>query len=381
MGELVLLILPVLLVLFYLIIHNYKKNRDDGYNRGTDNYNRNPYGYDRGSQPKEEKKSSKPGFFSSLFGYEPMLPFDEEAITWCAQFVGMDEKEFKAILRKVPMHYSQFSLRKRSGGYRTISAPQGQLLWVQRTIYKRILLPVNLHPAAKGFRHKVSIVDNAKPHLGKDNVLKVDIMDFFGSIKLYTVIEAFKKIGYPQNISEVLAALCCLNKRLPQGAPTSPALSNIVAYGMDQKLAALSGEYELTYTRYADDLTFSGDSISQDVILPKIAKILKEEGFALKIKKTRYLPQNRRKIITGISISSGEKLTIPKAKKREVRQNVHYILKRGLSGHQRHIKSSDPAYLKRLLGYLSFWHSVEPDNKYVIDSLKALRRLEKRNTI
>lgn len=89
------------------------------------------------------------------------------------------------------------------------------------------------------------------------------------------------------------------------------------------------------------------------------------------------MDKNKRKIITGISISSGEKLTIPKAKKREIRKNVHYILTKGLTGHQRHIKSTDPAYLKRIIGYLNFWHSVEPENQYVIDSINSLKKLEK----
>ena len=114
------------------------------------------------------------------------------------------------------------------------------------------------------------------------------------------MIKAFKSIGYPGNVSKILAELCC------------------------------------------------------------------KEG---------YLPQYKRKIITGVSISSGTKLTIPKAKKREMRKNIYFILTKGLAEHQRYIGSTDPVYLKRIIGYLHYWQSIEPDNRYVTDSIIALKRI------
>lgn len=386
MTEISLLIVIIIAIL--IAIRLIKNNRtEDGYNRGTDNYDRGSSNYNKGTDKvklpkykkkpislfgKEEKKSFRSSF--SEFFSSP-LPFDEEAISWCTNLLAIDKSELKAILRHIKGQYKVFNIRKRSGGYRTISAPSIRLLAIQKTIYHRILLPVNLHPAATGFRKDISITHNARPHLGKDEVLKTDIIDFFDSIHQYTVVNAFKKIGYPSNISKLLAELCCLRKRLPQGAPTSPALSNIIAYEMDKKLIYLSAEYDLTYTRYADDLIFSGNNIPYHAVLSKITEIIKSEGFALKISKNRHIDKNRRKIITGISISSGKKLTIPKAKKREIRKNVYFILTRGLVEHQKHIGSHDPSYLKRLLGYLSFWHSVEPENKYVTDSISALKKL------
>lgn len=372
--------------IFKLLNHGGKGN----YNRNTDNYNRGANNHAGDSEnkrkapksisfslfgTKNKEKEYKPSLFSDWF--YPTLIYDKEAISWCANLFALDSGELKSILRDMQGQYKRFRIGKRSGGYRTISAPNGQLRAIQKTIYYKLLLPVNIHPAATGFRKNVSIVDNAKPHLGKNCVLKTDIIDFFGSIHQYDVARAFEKIGYPTNISELLAELCCLRKRLPQGAPTSPALSNIIAYDMDRALIDMAKEHGLTYTRYADDMTFSGDAIDQEKLFPKIAKIVRKNGFALKLKKTRFMDKNKRKIITGISISSGEKLTIPKAKKREVRKNVHYILTKGLAGHQRHIKSTDPAYLKRIIGYLNFWHSVEPENQYVIDSINSLKKLEK----
>lgn len=301
--------------------------------------------------------------------------FDEEALDWCANLLGVDKGALIGILKDPSGEYREFWMGKRKGGYRMISAPNKELKAIQDTIYHRILLPVNIHPAAMGFRRQRSIADNVRPHLGKEHVLKTDIHDFFGSIRSIRVRQTFEKIGYPKNISKVLGALCCSNRRIPQGASTSPALSNIIAYEMDRKLAALAAEHELTYTRYADDLTFSGDTFTKEQILPLIQQIVREEKFELNHKKTRFLDGHKRKIITGVSISSGVKLTIPKTQKRKIRQSVHFIQTKGLAEHQRHIGSNDPVYLKRLIGKLCYWRSIEPDNTYLSGAIDAMRRV------
>ena len=312
----------------------------------------------------------------------PVVPyapsFEKEAVIWCAALLGVEVNRLEEILNNVSGHYQEFWMRKRSRGYRMISAPDKDLQAIQSTIYSRILSSVTIvHPAAVGFRCGRSVVDNAAPHLGKRYVLKMDIHDFFGSIRSPRVRQTFKKIGYPENVSKVLGALCCLHRHLPQGAPTSPALSNIVGYEMDRKLAALAAEYGLTYTRYADDLTFSGDVFPKEQIIPQVKRIIRDEKFEPNHKKTHFMNQSSRKIITGVSVASGVKLTIPKSKKREIRKNVYFILTKGLAEHQRRIGSHDPAYLKRLIGMLCYWRAIEPDNTYASDSIAALKRLEK----
>ena len=199
----------------------------------------------------------------------------------------------------------------------------------------------------------------------------------FLSIRSPRVKQTFENIGYPKNISKVLGELCCRRRQLPQGASTSPALSNIIAYEMDRKLAVMAEEFGLAYTRYADDLTFSGDVFPKEQVLVRVKEIIREEKFEPNHEKTRFLNEYDRKIITGISVSSGVKLTIPKARKREIRKNVYFILTKGLAEHQRRIGSHDPAYLKRLIGTLCYWRSIEPDNTYVSDSIAALKRLQK----
>lgn len=365
--------------LAYKIISSSRK--EEGYQRWkAGNYSGNTSRAHAKSARIAQIKNSPDAFrkrrnTSSLSGRSGSYRFKQEAITWCTNLLQIKEEELRTILDKVPAQYTCFSFRKRSGGYRHIDAPGKLLMSVQQTIYHRILISVPIHPAAMGFRQGVSISENARAHLGKQCVLKVDLHDFFPSIRSTRIKAVFEEMGYPSPVARMLAELCCLKRKLPQGAPTSPALSNIVATSLDKKMEALARNHGLTYTRYADDLTFSGDSLSKDLLLLSIKQIVEEEGFTLNEKKTRFLSAHKRKIITGVSVSSGVKLTIPRAKKREIRKAVHFILTKGLQEHQAHIGSTDPVYLKRLLGYLAYWHSIEPENRYVIESMAELKRL------
>ena len=309
--------------------------------------------------------------------YSSKFPYDDAMITWCAGFLGANKQELVKILKNTPKHYKHFRLRKRKGGSRKISAPVPNLKLIQQTIYLRSLLPVHLHSAATGFRQGMSIVDNASVHLGNKYILKTDIHDFFGSIHTNRVQKVFEKIGYPEHVAKILTHLCCLNRCLPQGAPTSPALSNIIAYEMDRQLTLLARRYNLTYSRYADDLTFSGNLISDNALLLKVKEIVEEQKFKLNDAKTRFIKPNNQKIVTGISISSGVKLTIPKKKKRELRQIIYFIRTKGLDEHKKYIQSTDSIYLKRIIGYLYFWLSVEPDNQYVRTSIDTLEKIGK----
>lgn len=378
-----LFIVAIVIVVVCALIKIFSNGRErDGYDKkGNGNYNRGSVDL---VEPKPQK--NRPRLFSIFkshkeeAGYSNKSPFcifryNNKAINWCAVFFSLSRSEFEQILGYIPQQYKCFKMRKRSGGFRTISAPEGKLLEIQQHIYYHMLQPVPCHPAATGFRQGKSIVDNVRPHLGKKQILKTDLHDFFGSIHQHRVKSAFEQIGYPVIIAEILAQLCCLQKCLPQGSPASPALSNIIASRMDDRLVGLAKKYNLTYTRYADDLTFSGDFIPEEDFLSKLNTIVLREGFALNVKKTRFIGESGRKIVTGVSISSGVKLTIPKKKKREIRKNVYFVLTKGVAEHQRAIGSRHPAYVKCLLGQLSYWLSVEPDNQYVRKSIKALKKL------
>lgn len=372
MNEIILLAICTFVpFLIYKIISSSKKQ--EGYERWKAQ-NR------RVTEEPEKSGTDRKGLFGNSFEHRHSSKrpkFSLTSLIWCANLLGVEDKKLQAILKNINAQYSVFWISKRRGGYRRISAPGKELKAIQDTIYHRILSPVNIHPAAIGFRQQRCVADNARPHLGKRYVLKVDIHDFFQSIRSTRVRKTFREIGYPLNEAKLLTALCCYNYCLPQGASTSPALSNIIAYELDRKMDALAMTYGLTYTRYADDLTFSGDFFPKEVVYSLIEKIIREEKFELNHKKTSFMEEHDRKIITGVSISSGVKMTIPKARKREIRKNVYFILTKGLAEHQRRIGSTDPVYLKRLIGELCYWRSIEPDNTYVSDSIAALKRLEK----
>ena len=260
--------------------------------------------------------------------------------------------------------YREFTIPKRSGGIRIISAPYPSLNNVQEWIYQVLLLPrTALSEYATGFVPGKSIVDNASCHVGHCALLKMDIKDFFPSITINRVISVFKNLGYYPRMAYYLAALCCENGHLPQGAPTSPMLSNIIAKRLDRRLSKLAECFDLTYTRYADDLTFSGDRIPIRFI-EVVNKVVSSEGFMVNGSKTKRLGDGNRKIITGVSISSGE-VCIPRDKKRRLRQEAYYIKKYGLKSHMRHCHINDPLFALQFAGKMAYWKSVEPNHPYV----------------
>ncbi len=287
-----------------------------------------------------------------------------------ASMMQLDADTLKRMIVSSHSFYHSFTIPKRKGGTRQIDAPYPSMMRAQQWIYHEILSKIPISSSATGFIPHHSIIDNASAHLGQRCLLLIDVKDFFPSIKWYKVFAVFKLLGYPQNIAQYLASLCCLNGHAPQGAVTSPALSNVIARRLDARIAGLAKRYGVNYTRYADDMTFSGDSISKR-FQSFVNRIIEEDGFRINRDKTRFIKGKHQKIVTGISISE-DKLTVPKSKRREVRQHVYYINKYGLLDHQKRIGNNDPIFLERLVGYLHFWHSVEPKNKFVNKSLESL---------
>lgn len=224
----------------------------------------------------------------------------------------------------------------------------------------------------KGFIKKTSIADNARVHLDRNFILKMDIENFFPSIKMNRIMSIFRNLGYTKKISYYLSSICCLHGALPQGAVTSPCLSNIIAKRMDARITGLAVRFVLNYTRYAWWFYSVRRYTTSKNHWLYWRNCQSRRFFLINKKKTSLIGKGKQKIITGISISSGE-LKIPREKKREVRQSVHYVLMKGLFEHQKHINSFDPIYVERLLGYLFFWLSVEPDNEFVKSSISKLK--------
>lgn len=258
---------------------------------------------------------------------------------------------------------------------REISSPRSALKSVQRWILENILYSVEPHYSAVGFRRDKSILDHAGVHNSSAMILKLDIADFFPSIFLPRIIGVFKGFGYSPGVAFTLASLCCLHGSLPQGAVTSPALSNLVCRRMDVRLAALSKKLRLKFSRYADDMAISGKKVDLS-ILPLVEKILKEEGFILRSDKTRIYNECSKRVLTGLSAArSGVKLL--RSDRRQLRATFHQIRKFGLISYVSNHKIRDPVFLDRLIGRFSFWCFVEPNNISAREALQYLKAQKK----
>ena len=281
-----------------------------------------------------------------------------------AERLDFPEATLEALLACADDEYHVFQIPKRRGGHRAIAAPSSLLLDCQRRIAARILSAGSCHPAARGFVRDLGILDNAGAHLGGAHVLKLDLEDFFGSISEARVVDVFRALSIHEGPARDLARLCCRRGALPQGAATSPPLSNLVAIDLDRRLQALAEDKALCYTRYADDLTFSGADL-RPALIREVEREVAAEGFRLHPKKTRLLRNRGRRVVTGISIAT-DVPKVPRELKRRLRQEVHYVLCYGYLSFADRMKLENPAtYLESLLGRLAFWRWVEPHDRFL----------------
>lgn len=212
-------------------------------------------------------------------------------------------------------HYTSFPVKKRDGGVREIFAPKPYLKGVQRQILDDLLHRVRLNSHAEGFRRKRSVLTNAKRHIGKKVVIKMDVKDFFPSITFERVLGMFISLGYPRQVSLLLTRLVTHNGRLPIGAPTSPAISNIVCRRLDKRFSGLGEKAGFDYSRYADDITISSNNKGVNRMIPFFKEIMSEEGFETNETKLRILRSGGRQKITGIVVNKK-----PNLDKKEIRK-------------------------------------------------------------
>jgi RNA-directed DNA polymerase len=227
--------------------------------------------------------------------------------------VSLGELEWLADLKGWASHYYYRVLPKPSGAIRLIEAPKTRLKIAQKKILAEILEKIPPHPAVHGFLKGHSIKTFVAPHVGQRVVLKMDLEDFFPSISRARVQALFRTMGYPESVADLLGSLCATaaphqyetynRPHLPQGAPTSPALANLCAYRVDCRLTGLAQAAGASYTRYADDLAFSGDDAFERCARRfsiHVASILMEEGFSVHHRKTRIMRQSVRQHLAGL---------------------------------------------------------------------------------
>lgn len=272
-----------------------------------------------------------------------------------AMEISVNELRFLSFHRKISKtnHYQRFYMPKKSGGKRLISAPMPRLKKAQHWVLNHILYQVELHSAAHGFVPQKSIVSNAAQHTGQALVINLDFKDFFPTFTYKRVKGCFKALGYSDQIATIFSLICTEplvdeveldgqnyfiqkgERFLPQGAPSSPALTNILCRKLDKRLAGVAQKFGLNYSRYADDLTFSAAQ-AQDVDISKllwlIHKIVEEEGLHIHPDKTRIMRKGNRQEVTGIVVN--EQLSISRKELHKFRALLFQIEKDGLQGKQ-----------------------------------------------
>jgi len=314
----------------------------------------------------KEKGIDKEVYQKILDYVKPLLQQDLPVIfdyIHLAGLLGLNPEFITRIINSSESFYREFEIPKRSGGKRKIISPYDSLKYVQRWILENILCKVKVSGCAHGFVSQRSIVTNATYHLQGKNLLKIDLKDFFPSIPKNYVIRVFQKLGYSYKVSVCLACICCYDECLPQGAPTSPMLSNIISRHLDNRLKGLAKKSGNVYTRYADDIAFSGDNITISFVTT-VKKIVEDCGFQINESKVRLYNANGSKILTGLSLANGT-LKLPRNTRRQLEQELYYIKKYGLYAHINHNKIRNPKYLESMIGKLNFWLMVEPENKFV----------------
>lgn len=277
--------------------------------------------------------------------------------------------------------YDNFEIPKKSGGVRSIDAPREDLKHLQRSIYQLLDLMFTPHDAAHGFIEERSVITNAASHVSKDYVLNIDLKDFFPSITKERIMNALQLEPFELNdyLVSTVAKLTTYEGILPQGAPSSPLLTNIIALPLDKQLEDFAAEKGITYSRYVDDITFSSDEYVYDpLLINEINSVISNNGFKLNWKKFRLQKYYHRQEVTGIIVN--EKLNNQRQFIRKIRAMLHNWEHKGLDQCQNEMAAKyyphEKAYIKYggnvpdfrnvLKGYIMFMGMVrgKSDKKY-----------------
>jgi RNA-directed DNA polymerase len=300
--------------------------------------------------------------------------------------------------------YSRFTIRKAAGGSRQIASPPPLIRSMQTKLLRCINGVARPKPSVHGFTHDRSVKTNAKAHLDARWLLNLDLLDFFPSIHFGRVRGVFlrRPFFFPPSVAAVLSHICCFQRILPQGAPTSPAISNLICRGLDRDLARFARADDCRYTRYADDITFStkNDRFHSDTVLSPsrlqqpmlgdaLLHLLSAHGFQPNVGKTRLRGRSERQEVTGVVIN--EKLNVPRSFVRNLRSILHDCEVRGLSVADTHFRmtidhksrlGSPPSLERHTRGKLAYLRMIrgDADDVYLGLAIRAERVLPARKT-
>ena len=277
--------------------------------------------------------------------------------------LGFSGKALYSVSNHINKHYNPVKLPKGNGEFRQLYVPDEFLKSIQRAINEKLLLTEEISPYATAYRPGGSTKVNASPHIGKPVLLKLDIRHFFDHL-IYPIVKekAFPEKRYSEQNRVLLSLLCVCMDSLPQGAPTSPTISNIIMKDFDNAVGQWCEENKISYTRYCDDMTFSGD-FDPKVVIPIVKSELKKLGLFLNDKKTVIVRKGQKHSVTGIVVN--EKLSAPAEYKKKIRQEMYYCMKYGVKSHIDSCVSNESpeSYVLGLLGRINYVLSIEPKNE------------------
>jgi RNA-directed DNA polymerase len=288
-------------------------------------------------------------------------------------------------------HYSYQWVAKRSGGFRLLEIPKSRLRAVQRRILHELIDYIPPHEGAHGFRARHSCLTGAEPHVGQQVVIRIDLEDFFVSVSALRIAALFRTLGYPDGAARVLTGLCTnqvpsrvldwkdpakyafeqphldwhsrkrlQSPHLPQGAPTSPALANLCAFNLDLRLQAAAESLDARYTRYADDLVFSGGRQFERAaqrFVSLVGTIALEEGFAINFRKTRVMNRATRQNVNGIVVN--EKTNVSRAQRDELKAVLHNCARHGPASQNRAGRADFRAHLAGRIAHVKMISPVQ----------------------
>ncbi|WEA01566.1 reverse transcriptase domain-containing protein [Mucilaginibacter sp. SJ] len=299
-----------------------------------------------------------------------------------AAYLDLDYDQLRYLIEHRNELYKFYEIKKKSGGTRAIVVPHANLRFVQQFIHSEILAKVPVSRAAFGFVKERSILHNAQVHTGKSALLNIDLFKFFDAVTEKRVSGIFRSLGYAKNLAWDLARLVTVvlpqsyylhfkpgeleqyrgivqehTAVLPQGAATSPVISNIILRKLDLRLAKFAEKNQLSYSRYADDITFSGE-VGRLPSIRLLTKVIREEGFLINYNKGGLHKKGRKQLVTSLTVSDG--VHVHRKFKKEIAKHIYCCLTFGVDEHLKFLKMENKGLYKEwLLGKIYFVRSVE----------------------
>jgi RNA-directed DNA polymerase len=299
----------------------------------------------------------------------PIELADEAALL---AYLGLGAAELRKIWYYRARMYQHFSIAKGAGKVRTISAPDRRLKFLQRRLADKLTELYRPRNPVHGFVADRSVKTNARAHLHRRFVINIDLKDFFPAISQNRVEGMLSSLGINARVAEIIARVCYNNGHLPQGAPSSPVLSNMICFRLDKKLMGIAKEARCIYTRYADDITFSSHQpptalfettlppagrFSPDLFSPHVRDVFRQNGFAINADKVHYADRHSRRIVTGLKVN--ELLNVDRRYVRNIRAALHSTETLGIANaekkfHEKHGgRSSLAAHLHGKISFLT----------------------------